>query len=110
MLGAVWARARGSLTHPILTAAISLAVFILALVFINDEMTRHSLQDLKVAFEAVNPWSLLGAIACVGLAYAALTFNDRFALSMLGKSLPARAPRAPALPLMPLLIVSAIRG
>jgi phosphatidylglycerol lysyltransferase len=95
MLGAVWGRARGSLTHPLLTAAISLGVFIVALIFINEEMTRHSPQDLKVAFEAVNPWSLLGAVACVGLAYAALTFNDRFALTMLGKSLPrARTARA----------------
>ncbi|MFN8732603.1 MAG: YbhN family protein, partial [Hyphomonadaceae bacterium] len=95
MLGAAWGRARGGLTHPILTAAISLGVFIVALVFINNEMTRHSLNDLKVAFEAVNPWSLLAAVACVGLAFAAFTFNDRFALTMLGKSLPsARTARA----------------
>ncbi|GBF57405.1 phosphatidylglycerol lysyltransferase [Candidatus Phycosocius bacilliformis] len=90
-----WARLRGGLTHPLATAGFSLIIFGLALWLIHTEMTHHSVQDLTRVLNQVSPWTLLVALACVGLSYLALAANDRFVLNLLGKSLPrARTARA----------------
>ncbi len=70
-------------------------MFLVALRVINHELTKYTLQDLQRAVEGVEKATLLGAIVAVVVCYVALTFNDRFALYMLGKRLPfARTARA----------------
>jgi phosphatidylglycerol lysyltransferase len=83
------------MSHPILTATGSLLIFLVALKVINAELSKYTLQDLQIAIDQIGIWTILGAVIAAGVAYFALAFNDRFALSMLGKRLPhARTARA----------------
>ncbi|GIU68082.1 bifunctional lysylphosphatidylglycerol flippase/synthetase MprF [Candidatus Phycosocius spiralis] len=94
-LMAAWGRMWGIASHPILTAMMSFGLFVVALYVINGEMTRHEMDEFRTALSQVDGISLIGAIGATTLAYAALAFNDRVALRMLGKSLPcARTARA----------------
>lgn len=83
------------MSHPLLAAIGSLVIFLIALRVINQELTQYTLEDLNRAIDDIGILTLLGAILSAGVAYGALAFNDRFALSMLGKRLPhARTARA----------------
>lgn len=87
--------ARALTSHPVVTALASLVIFIIALKVINEELTKYTLQDLQNAIDDIGLWTVAGAFVSVTICYGALTFNDRYALSMLGKRLPhARTARA----------------
>jgi phosphatidylglycerol lysyltransferase len=86
---------RTFMSHPLLTAIGSLVIFLIALRVINQELTKFTLDDLNRAIDDIGILTLIGAILAASVAYGALAFNDRFALSMLGKRLPhARTARA----------------
>jgi phosphatidylglycerol lysyltransferase len=81
--------------NPVVTAVVSLAVFLIALRLIAHEMSAYTLADLELAFRDLGVLPVLLAIAAALVSYTALTFNDRFALAMIGKRLPlARSARA----------------
>jgi phosphatidylglycerol lysyltransferase len=94
-IGIVRGAVRGFMSHPLLTAIGSLVIFLIALRVINQELTRYTLDDLRIAIDDIGFWTVLGAVVAAIISYVALAFNDRFALSMLGKRLPhARTARA----------------
>lgn len=83
------------LGQPIVSASISLAIFVAALVVINVELTKYSVEDLQQAFLGVNALTLMAATVASIVCYGALTLSDRYSVAMLGKSLPfARTARA----------------
>jgi phosphatidylglycerol lysyltransferase len=86
---------RTFMSHPLLAAIGSLVIFLIALRVINQELTKYTLDDLNRAIDDIGILTVFGAILSASVAYGALAFNDRFALSMLGKRLPhARTARA----------------
>jgi phosphatidylglycerol lysyltransferase len=90
-----WSRAWAAYRHPLVTAIVSLTIFLIALQLISVELMRHTLADLGEAFGNVGWLATGGAVLATTLSYGALTLNDRHCLSMLGKRLPwARTARA----------------
>ena len=73
--------------HPRVTTFGSLIIFLFSLNLISKELNQYALADLSQAFDAVRISTTLGAIIAVALTYSALSLNDRFCLSMIGKSL-----------------------
>lgn len=81
--------------HPLITALGSLAIFLVALHVINNELSRYSVSDLQRAIENIGVFTLAGAALAAVCSYASLIVSDRFALAMIGKRLPfARTARA----------------
>lgn len=76
--------------HPKVTTFGSLLIFLYSLNLISKELNQFALADLSQAFDAVRFSTTIGAIFAVCLTYGALSLNDRFCLSMIGKSLNLR--------------------
>lgn len=92
-----WCRklVNGITNHPRVTTFGSLLIFLFSLNLISKELNQYALADLSQAFDSVRISTTLGAIIAVSLTYTALCINDRFCLSMIGKSLNvARTARA----------------
>ncbi len=73
--------------HPKVTTFGSLIIFLYSLNLISKELNQFALADLSRAFDAVQFSTTIGAIFAVCLTYGALSLNDRYCLSMIGKSL-----------------------
>lgn len=86
---AIWVRTRinGITSHPRVVTFLSLLIFVWSLNIIARELKNYSPQDLAQAFDEVRISTTLLAIAAATASYIALSFNDRFCLSMIGKRL-----------------------
>ena|GEM_PF-1342475 len=87
--GAEWLRTRFSAltTHPRVITFSSFVIFIWSLNIISRELKHFSPSDLAQAFDDVRISTTSLAILSATISYLALSFNDRFSLSMIGKRL-----------------------
>lgn len=74
--------------HPRVTTFASLLIFLWALQIIGKELNVYSPNDISQAFDDVRISTTLMAIISAIISFLALSFSDRYCLSMLGKRLP----------------------
>ncbi|KAF0105391.1 MAG: hypothetical protein FD128_2217, partial [Hyphomonadaceae bacterium] len=86
---AQWLRERlnGITSHPRVITFASLLIFIWSLNIIARELKNYSPADLAQAFDDVRISTTMLAIAAATASYIALSFSDRFCLTMIGKRL-----------------------
>ena len=86
---AQWFREKlqGITSHPRVITFASLLIFIWSLNIIARELKNYSPAELAQAFDNVRISTTMLAIAAATASYIALSFNDRFCMSMIGKRL-----------------------